>query len=224
MTILFCSFLKMKHLICCGMLIVQYLSLFVGGNNAAVSTTNNAVIQQCMEDGGYCQNSWDCCSNRCLSFSYKCVKGPGTSVYQPHAPSTVVDPTLIAVDTLEELVNRFGSDDEKTTTKPTTTSPISTTSTSTSSTSSSIIQTNAQCTGIGYQCADSSQCCSNECLHYLDIHICIEKRAPITTTTAATTTITASPNGQCLLIGEKCYRHEECCTKRCHGYLHQCVT
>lgn len=53
------------------------------------------------------------------------------------------------------------------------------------------------------KCADSSQCCSNECLHYLDIHICIEKRAPITTTTAATTTITASPNGQCLLIGEK---------------------
>lgn len=197
------------------MLIVQYLGIFVDVNIAAVSTTNNAIVRECMEDGGYCQNAWDCCSNRCLSFSYKCVKGPPTSVYQPYAPSTVVDPTLIVVDTLEELVNRFGSDDEKPTAKPATTSPISSTSTSTSS---STIQTNAQCIGIGYQCADSSQCCSNECLHYQDVHICIEKHTPTTTTT------TVSPNGQCLLVGEKCYRHEECCTKRCHGFLHQCVT
>ncbi|KAG4068023.1 hypothetical protein HA402_010709 [Bradysia odoriphaga] len=206
----------MKHLIYCGMLIVQYLVLFVDVNSAdGGPTTNNVIARQCMQDGGYCQNSWDCCSNRCLSFSYKCVKGPPTSAYQPYAPSIIEDPTVISVDTLDDLVNRFGSDDEKTLAKPTTTSPVSSTSTSTSS---STIHTD-ECIGIGYECGESSQCCSNECLHYLDVHICIEKRTP---TTATTTTV--SPNGQCLLIGQKCYRHDECCTKRCHGFLHQCVT
>ncbi|KAL5284037.1 hypothetical protein ACFFRR_006357 [Megaselia abdita] len=31
-------------------------------------------------------------------------------------------------------------------------------------------------------------------------------------------------DNNCLKIGEKCYRHSECCTQRCHGFLHQCVT
>lgn len=35
------------------MLIVQYLGIFVDVNIAAVSTTNNAIVRECMEDGGY---------------------------------------------------------------------------------------------------------------------------------------------------------------------------
>ncbi|XP_037921169.1 uncharacterized protein LOC119658013 isoform X3 [Hermetia illucens] len=31
-------------------------------------------------------------------------------------------------------------------------------------------------------------------------------------------------NPDCKEIGEKCYRDSECCTNRCHGFLHQCVT
>lgn len=44
----------MKHLMYCGMLIVQYLVLFVDVNIAdGVPTTNNVIARQCMQDGGY---------------------------------------------------------------------------------------------------------------------------------------------------------------------------
>lgn len=66
----------------------------------------------------------------------------------PSAPP-IKDPILVSVDSLDDLVNRFGSDDE-TLAKPTTTSTISSTSTTSTSTSSSTIHTNNQCIGIGY--------------------------------------------------------------------------
>jgi len=200
----------MKNLIYCGMLIVLYLVLFADSSISGISTTSNVIVKHCMEDGGYCQNSWDCCSNRCLSFSYKCVKGPPSAGYKPFVP--VEGPTLISVDSVDDLINRFGGDDDDKT--PAMSTTTSSTSTSTSI-SSSAIQSNSQCIGIGYECADSTQCCSSDCLHYMNINICIEKR---------TTTTTAPTNGQCLQVGQKCYRHEECCTLRCHGFLHQCVT
>ncbi|KAJ6638297.1 hypothetical protein Bhyg_11031 [Pseudolycoriella hygida] len=211
----------MKYIIYCGMLIVHYLVLFVDSSISDIPTTNN-VIKQCMPDGGYCQNSWDCCSNRCLSFSYKCIRGPPSvqTGYMPNAP--IENPTLI-VETLDDLVNRFGNDDDKSPAQSTTTSTISSTSTSTTSIT---IHRDSPCIGIGYKCTDSSQCCSNDCLHYLDVNICIEQRNPTTTTTTltSTTTTTVPLNGQCLSIGQKCYRNEECCSERCHGFLHQCVT
>jgi len=186
------------------MLIVLYLVLFVDNSISGISTTNK--VNECMKDGGYCQTSWECCSHLCLSYSYKCVKPPRPPSYVPFAPFAPVDgPAVISVDSVDDLVNRFGSDDNKT--------PETATSGTSISTSSSATENNSQCVGIGHQCSESSQCCSNECLRYMDINICIEKRAT-----------TIAPDGQCLKIGEKCYRHEECCTERCHGFLHQCVT
>lgn len=61
----------------------------------------------------------------------------------PNAP--ILDPTVISVDSLDDLVNRFGGDDDKTLAKPTATSSAST------STSSSTTHNNSQCIGIGYE-------------------------------------------------------------------------
>lgn len=66
-----------------------------------------------------CQNHWDCCSNSCLSFSYRCV---GSNNHRPASFSSYFIPiqqTLqIPTIDIDELIERFGGVDAEKSTKP----------------------------------------------------------------------------------------------------------
>ncbi|XP_059610234.1 uncharacterized protein LOC132257385 [Phlebotomus argentipes] len=166
----------------------------------------------CAQNGEYCQTSHQCCSQRCLSFSYKCV--PNYDVVAPSIPgqpslnpgSNIPQNTM----TIEELIsNRFG-DPDKTTKAPT-------------------------CLTNGAECRESSTCCSQYCAQAtLHSRRCLQKpnnirpqqpsglppRGPGSDTDDGDD----SGEGTCIAVGDKCYMNDECCSRRCHGFLHQCVT
>lgn len=68
----------------------------------------NSII--CYHLFNQCQNHWDCCSNSCLSFSYKCVGN-----HQGDEQSTNIIPQqeiaqAQSISSVSELVDRFFSD------------------------------------------------------------------------------------------------------------------
>ncbi|XP_055850788.1 uncharacterized protein LOC129915323 [Episyrphus balteatus] len=168
------------------LLLIVFLTL-ASSSLAAIDTT-------CKNPGEYCLNHWDCCTNTCLSYLYKCSSIPAqmNSFSQSSAPAfqspAYYAPASPTVETLSYeglldfiftplrvMVNAIGSED------------------------------NSIKSRLGDE-ADE------------------EEQETKTENQVITTTDGPSTQPQCMEIGSKCYFNEDCCTKRCHGFLHQCVT
>ncbi|XP_017846300.1 uncharacterized protein LOC108602664 [Drosophila busckii] len=110
----------------------------------ALSAANSAQ-QQCMADRGYCQTHRECCSGKCMTYSYMC------------APKVSSLPAVIDFKTLYEEAT-----------------------------------------------VDSPNSLNDNHLYN------IIKQAAC-----------AEP---CRATGEECQINMNCCSRRCHSYLHKCVT
>uniref|UniRef100_A0A7G3AG13 Putative conserved secreted protein n=1 Tax=Lutzomyia longipalpis TaxID=7200 RepID=A0A7G3AG13_LUTLO len=200
-------------------MIIESTSGAFGGLENRFGENNTAPV--CAKDGEYCQMSAQCCSRRCLSYSYKCV--PDHSLVPPdgssNSPVASIPQNVI---TIEELIsNRFG--------EPSATANAN----------------GGSCLSNGVACSDSNKCCSKFCAQAtLNSRVCVPRSNEVRpqgpqTQPPSTALVPQSPQNPpvdyasseessnptgCEPIGRKCYIHEECCSRRCHGFLHQCVT
>ncbi|CAO1429584.1 unnamed protein product [Diamesa hyperborea] len=150
----------------------------------------------CAAIGEYCQVASQCCSKTCLSFSYRCVRA---------APSIKVDQVPLIIN------NRIGGFDFR------------------------------QCAKDGSYCQLGQECCSGSCLSFS--YRCVgSPKSQSSSATMSLSQLTGNRNryqsdqpqiidayipprgASCQAINEQCYQHEECCSLRCHSFLHQCVT
>lgn len=188
----------------------------------------------CATAGQYCQSHGDCCSQSCLTFSYKCIGD--VIAAQPQYPLFIQSGGFQQAGNVD-LGNRFGQGDVLLVQQ----SPvfgdqqpaivnslddlISSLNFNQGNSIPSVPQTqnrfgestgasasNNKCLAIGNRCANGPDCCSLNCAY----NVCM---AGYNITNGA-----EHSNQPCLELGEKCFRHDECCTGRCHGFLHQCVT
>uniref|UniRef100_W8C5Q8 Uncharacterized protein n=1 Tax=Ceratitis capitata TaxID=7213 RepID=W8C5Q8_CERCA len=206
--------------------------------------------RKCAEYNEYCQEHWECCSNTCLTYSYRCIgkRRPGPIVAQPAMTfdellESIAEFNMIPATsynsqpqsdqpeksglTLKNLLGARGESESVAAAGP-------------------VIQERFG----GIEVGDSNAATTNgrEFIFFVlqpqdtprqpkqlkeeqaqkpdekptDVPatVKVEDGAEVTTEIE---TEQASAR-QCKSIGEKCYRHEECCTQRCHGFLHQCVT
>ncbi|XP_055323570.1 uncharacterized protein LOC129578684 [Sitodiplosis mosellana] len=201
--------------------LLVFLTLFWCGRASA----------QCKGLGQYCTSHSDCCSNSCLSYSYRCVELHDNHQY---------DTELATVNNIEELVNRFGGGGggDVAATNTYQTHPSEMTSTSypvqtdqpTTLTPHEIGSSESSCRTDGNLCSSSDQCCTKFCSKITNL--CIHPTADSLSTEQITSYTrpsysSSTANAPCQGIGQKCYATaiDECCPPlRCHGFLHQCVT
>ncbi|XP_037951621.1 uncharacterized protein LOC119682287 [Teleopsis dalmanni] len=173
--------------------------------------------KRCAELTEYCQVDWDCCSNRCMSYLYRCTRNYTKQNNYIHFEVPSQNPTSYA--TLDEiLASNFDNDNDNV-----------------------FEQIDVR---VGNAKAQEK---NSRGLQYDNRFNQRKEYAPISTTspfiyrivksnegtTATSNTypgaMTSNPIGPqysptCKEIGSKCYRNDECCTQRCHDYLHKCVT
>lgn len=221
-------------------LLLLSLSPFSSGQNS----------MRCKGLGQYCTYHTDCCSNSCLTYSYKCVeRHEKPNEDQPISMQNMLgllekfdvdrinehhdrknEDQPISVQNIEELLERFGGDSTTnthhtdTTIVTSTMDPVETDQTT--FTTNDVNQTQPICRANGASCSDSSECCSNICSEKNNycIHATPNALSP-DQNTFVRPAISSQPS--CFGIGHKCYNTGvvECCPPlRCHGYLHQCVT
>jgi len=188
------------------------------------SDSNRATeVRGCIQIGGYCQYHQDCCSNNCLTFSYKCVKQRSEEDQQHQIiVSSIPETNAINVNNVQELVDRFGGDNNNNEPANTQGPPSQSNPNAfipCSGDNSNIPNTaNSNCYENGRSCLNSRQCCSGECSKITNMCIVTLGIAPPPQSAAPEPT-------PCYGIGHKCYSPQECCLPlRCHGYYHHCVT
>ncbi|GAB0097800.1 hypothetical protein DMENIID0001_134720 [Sergentomyia squamirostris] len=173
-------------------------------NRFGEGDSSSAGQPTCAKEGEYCTQSMQCCSQRCLGYSYKCV--PNHSLSPPpqssaplHNPQNVI--------TIDQLIsNRFGEPTDNN-------------------------KSSGSCQANGVSCTDSNKCCSKFCAQAtLNTRVCVPRSNevrpsdPQTPETQPPPSLPPTTSDGCVPIGGKCYVHDECCSDRCHGFLHQCVT
>ncbi|XP_073820304.1 uncharacterized protein [Musca autumnalis] len=180
---------------------VVLILLAVFGEN--VNAVEGNTIKKCAEINEYCQNHWDCCSNSCLSYLYRCVRS--YNVY----PYPFLGVTVIPTVTLEDIIaQNFGPRNVKPPAPAVAPVPAYRVPTFESRFN-----------------GDENAIPNNDEGNDVKVDIVLQgEQQPVletTTTSAATTQRVEEP---CKEIGSKCYSDSECCSQRCHGFLHQCVT
>ncbi|XP_013114181.1 uncharacterized protein LOC106091997 [Stomoxys calcitrans] len=168
--------------------------------------------KRCAELDEYCINHWDCCSNSCLSYKYRCVRTFNVFPY-PFLGTASQQPTI----TLDELLaQNFGTQNRN--------GPR--VAHSADKVINFVSRFNADENAI------------NNDRTTVKIVLLDEKKeeaqpkqteVPTTVVALANNAASSSLEGSvgeepCKEIGSKCYHNSECCSQRCHGFLHQCVT
>uniref|UniRef100_A0A1I8MV88 WAP domain-containing protein n=1 Tax=Musca domestica TaxID=7370 RepID=A0A1I8MV88_MUSDO len=166
-------------------------------------------VKKCAEINEYCQNHWDCCSNSCLSYLYRCVRS--YNVY----PYPFLGVTHIPTVTLEDiLAQNFGPQNVKPAPAVAAAVPVAPAPVPAYKVPSFESRFNG----------DDNAIANNDDKE-VKVDIVLQDQKPVlleTTTDVATTD--AATTEPCKEIGSKCYNDNECCTNRCHGFLHKCVT
>nr|XP_014098399.1 uncharacterized protein LOC106623411 [Bactrocera oleae] len=212
--------------------------------------------RKCAEYNEYCQEHWECCSNTCLTYSYRCIgkRRPGPLYERPSMTfdellGSIAEVNMVHDNALTQPQNGSGNAGKaKLALKSLlnvrrgwgveTVEPVLQERFAAVQTRSDIADTSngpdyiffvlqpqnmprnpkpkqlEQQTEIAQDAPTEPQ--PTEALPNMKAEV--EKAATADGESPATTPT------QCRAIGEKCYRHEECCTQRCHGFLHQCVT
>ncbi|XP_011213461.2 uncharacterized protein LOC105233179 [Bactrocera dorsalis] len=222
--------------------------------------------RKCAEYNEYCQEHWECCSNTCLTYSYRCIgkRRPGplyerpsmtfeellesiaevnmvheNALTQPQSGSGIVGKSKLTLKNLLNARREWGVE----TAEPVLQERFAAVQTRSGDAATSngpdfiffVLQPQdaprnpkpkqlEQQTETGQDApkvspttkAAPKESVSTEAtpnVKAVDEKAATADGEPIKTATS-----------QCKAIGEKCYRHEECCTQRCHGFLHQCVT
>jgi len=198
---------------------------------------NGDVVKKCSAFNEYCQTNLDCCSRNCLSFSYKCIR---ERVAQPELPSnTVQQPEIPFVgqpagnaNSVQDLVDRFGSDGESNAPTPGSFPQNSQVGPTFPPPSSSVsvngggsrpthhqqppANGNRPCLRSGGNCLRSHQCCSGQCSRITNKCIVGDEQSQFL----------SHPSISCsAIIGDTCSRQEDCCAPlHCHDFLRHCVT
>lgn len=210
-------------------LIVTCIAIVALGN-IPISTAQ----KQCVEQGEYCQNHWDCCSNSCMSFTYRCVGN-----LQPQRQTV--------------LINRGGFETNGVIIPGGGNTNVVRPGNRQCAQNGGYCQNHwdccsNSCLSFSYICIESNQAPQSGQAVFVNrgsfYPIASESSGPkmtvedlvnnvfsqqsvpfgATNTQNSVNVRPADAQPTCLDIGAKCYRNSECCTQRCHGYLHQCVT
>ncbi|CAO1433148.1 unnamed protein product [Diamesa serratosioi] len=178
--------------------------LVYGQMNSNNPSFRQSVVSRpvCANIGEYCQVASECCSKTCLSFSYRCVRSRASA----------------ALDEVPNIINsRLGGFDFR------------------------------QCAKDGNYCQLSQECCSGSCLSFSYRCVGLPKQNVASQNSYSSVSdffrsrqglqndqpqiidarppqIIASSGALCQAVNKQCYNHEECCSVRCHSFLHQCVT
>ncbi|XP_023292710.2 uncharacterized protein LOC111676058 [Lucilia cuprina] len=228
--------------------IFQYLLILIFVSSEVIA---GQTPKKCAAFNEYCQNHWDCCSNSCMSYLYRCTRGYNVYPYPflgvSFKPSVTLDQILeqnfgssnyIPVTQPKPyFASRFGVPDDAGTTEveivlqtksdetnqesstlknpvimeqsTTFKNPVVLQQESTTLRNPVVLQENTAVfeNRLGEEVTETQKKTTD------DVQ---------TTQTTLDTSTTEKPS--CSEIGVKCYTNDECCTKRCHGFLHQCVT
>ncbi|XP_034117659.1 uncharacterized protein LOC117576737 [Drosophila albomicans] len=142
--------------------------------------------KNCAANGDYCQTHYECCSRKCMTYSYKCAPIVHPNDYQSTYDSIPDDWFLIPqsrphVQTVVE--NRFN--------------------------------TGANGEEIEFQTLPDDK--SKTGTHAVEK---VDSSLP----TTYLPQFDVDSHRACRNIGSECSDNRECCTQRCHSYLHRCVT
>lgn len=203
-------------------------------------------LRKCAEYNEYCQEHWECCSNTCLTYSYRCIgrRRPGPLYERPSMTfddllESIAEVNMVHANanagksklTLKNLLNARGEGGVETV-KPVLQERFAAIQTRSGNANTSngpdfiffVLQPqgalqNPKQLEQQTETAQDAPTESPATETSPNVKAEVEKA-----TTTADSGLTQTTTIQCKEIGEKCYRHEECCTQRCHGFLHQCVT
>ncbi|XP_075168562.1 uncharacterized protein LOC142240707 [Haematobia irritans] len=175
--------------------------------------------KKCAELDEYCINHWECCSNSCLSYKYRCVRTFNVYPY-PFLGASTTQPSM----TLNQLLEmNFGSQN---------TNNVNTKSSHAAAIGKGIsfaprfnVEENALAdeeTTVNIVLLDANdQQVTSEIPSTTVVSEVSSTPTPAPPQPSSTTTTSEEP---CKEIGSKCFHNSECCSQLCHGFLHQCVT
>ncbi|KAH8382811.1 hypothetical protein KR009_005339 [Drosophila setifemur] len=161
----------------------------------------------CRKNGDICYVHWDCCSRMCMTYNNKCVAKAGDIPYPSDQMVTVFRRPLSSKETDQGTGCGKGGD---------------------------ICHLDSDCCS-EYCKTNSSKCA--EYPHLIDMgftqiwpefgvkeHVKLEDPNDQMVTGTKNSLSSKGTEKQCRNVGERCSTSEECCTMRCHSYLHKCVT
>uniref|UniRef100_A0A0A1X839 Tyrosinase inhibitor n=1 Tax=Zeugodacus cucurbitae TaxID=28588 RepID=A0A0A1X839_ZEUCU len=210
--------------------------------------------RKCAEYNEYCQEHWECCSNTCLTYSYRCIgkRRPGVLYERPSMTFEDLLESIAEVNMVQANAPTQSPNASAGKSKLALKNLLSARGEWGVAMSNPVIQERFAGVQMRSGNADPTSNGPDFIFFVLQPQEALRKPKQLeeqkTATAEAVPTETpltvASPNvkadaekaatadselpatatRQCKAIGEKCYRHEECCTQRCHGFLHQCVT
>ncbi|KAM7360704.1 uncharacterized protein ACRADG_007112 [Cochliomyia hominivorax] len=205
--------------------IFQYILILVFVSSEVIA---GQTPKKCAAFNEYCLNHWDCCSNSCMSYMYRCTRGYNVYPYPflgvSYKPTVTLDHileqnfgspnSLPSAQSKPYFISRFGGTDEAETTEV------------------QIVLKNSEETATDANNSENTinkQENVNAILenNLADIFAGAENsnnKETFSTTEKAVSSNTTTEKPSCSEIGVKCYRNDECCSQRCHGFLHQCVT
>ncbi|XP_065366996.1 uncharacterized protein LOC135959829 [Calliphora vicina] len=211
--------------------IFQYLLILFFVSRAVIA---GQTPKKCAAFNEYCQNHWDCCSNSCMSYMYRCSRG--YNVYPYPFLGVSYKPTVTFDQILEQnfgssnaipayqpkpyFVSRFGGLDEASTTEVQIVLQKKSEETTTTATTNNELTSTLK---NPIELPETIAVVENRLGEELNVTQRKDNADVLPTTEAALVT-SSTTKPPCSEIGVKCYTNDECCSKRCHGFLHQCVT
>ncbi|XP_030371077.1 uncharacterized protein LOC115621549 [Scaptodrosophila lebanonensis] len=179
--------------------------------DAQYALRDQTAPKQCARFGEYCQTHLDCCTKICLTYLYRCTRSYSNIYPYPFLSPQYEQPGYNSYT--DVLDNTFGEYQPNVVTYGRQTRAIE-----------------DQVKIVAIDAAGDKESSSESAAKVTET----DAYETITEVAANTEQPTESSNAiepedsdtrqQCKAVGSKCYRNEECCTVRCHGFLHQCVT
>ncbi|XP_017489124.1 PREDICTED: uncharacterized protein LOC108377376 isoform X2 [Rhagoletis zephyria] len=222
--------------------------LFLACLSAVICAFAFSAERKCAEYNEYCQEHWECCSNTCLTYSYRCIGKkrpsltfgapsmsfdelldsiyganmiPDTSYNRPEIDNR--DKSEITLQHLLDANQEWGAQAEEPVLHSRFAAVDGRSETAASSSIPDYIFFVLQPKKVMRQPKQLEEQ-AQSATKYSPADTAQTVRVDAGEENATESDIVQTTEQQCKEIGAKCYRHEECCTNRCHGFLHQCVT
>ncbi|XP_054742550.1 uncharacterized protein LOC129247442 [Anastrepha obliqua] len=214
--------------------------LYLGFLCFVICDFTTATQIKCAEYNEYCQEHWECCSNTCLTYSYRCIgkKRPIPAVERP----TLTFEELLESIAQSNIIPKYEYNQPQTNKR------------GKSYTLKSLLNNNREWEGVQaeepvlqdrfaavearsgangpqyiffvllpQESTRKAKQLEQQTQSPIDDNPTIVKVEDSQEDVTESDAVEASTE-RCKANGAKCYRNEECCTQRCHGFLHQCVT
>ncbi|XP_067625592.1 uncharacterized protein [Eurosta solidaginis] len=216
-------------------IILQFASLFFVTCDFSLGAQ-----KKCAEYNEYCQEHWECCSNTCLTYSYRCI-GKKHSTPSFDRPALTLEeilegiaevntiPSTTHINHAHSVTSKMNKNilntliDVRSDRRVVKALPVLRKLFTAVERNSHIAVTSKEPAFIFFalqhkELIHQSKQLKKEIVAVQNVKAADKPEKAVESATAQTAAI------HCKKVGEECYYREDCCTQRCNWYLHHCVT